>query len=83
MPGADVKGLRAARQGFRRDMGFGVKPVSAPSGRQFLWVTGAPQGQPTSPGSDASLNLEGYITATPMRADLTAHDVLEPLKAIE
>ncbi|MBZ8119307.1 5'/3'-nucleotidase SurE [Roseovarius sp. LXJ103] len=83
VPGADVKGLRAARQGFRRDMGFGVKPVSAPSGRQFLWVTGAPQGQPTSPGSDASLNLEGYITATPMRADLTAHDVLEPLKAIE
>lgn len=80
---ADVKGLRAARQGFRRDMGFGVKPVTAPSGRQFLWITGAPQGQPTSPGSDAALNLEGYITVTPMRADLTAHDILEPLKAIE
>ncbi|WP_412507037.1 5'/3'-nucleotidase SurE [Roseovarius sp. SYSU LYC5161] len=78
-----VKGLRAARQGFRRDMGFGVQPTTSPSGRRFLWVTGAPQQQPTSPGSDADWNLNGYISVTPMRADLTAHDALEALKAIE
>ena len=83
VPAADVKGLRAARQGFRRDMGFGVQPHTAPSGRRFLWVTGAPQQQPTSPGSDADVNLQGYISVTPMRADLTAHDALEALKAIE
>lgn len=83
VPAADVKGIRAARQGFRRDMGFGVQPHIAPSGRRFLWVTGAPQQQPTSPGSDADLNLQGYISVTPMRADLTAHDALEALKAIE
>ncbi|MDO5756709.1 MAG: 5'/3'-nucleotidase SurE [Rhodobacterales bacterium] len=79
----NVKGIRAAPQGFRRDMGFGVAPHVAPSGRRFLWVTGAGQQQPTSPGSDAAVNLEGYISVTPMRADLTAHDMLEPLKAIE
>jgi len=79
----DVKGLRVARQGFRRDMGFGVQHQSSPTGRRFLWVTGAPQQQPTSPGSDADVNLQGYISVTPMRADLTAHDVLDPLKAIE
>jgi len=83
VPSAEVKGIKAARQGFRRDMGFGVQPVSSPSGRQFLWVTGAPQQQPTSPGSDADVNLQGYISVTPMRADLTAHDVMEALKAIE
>ncbi len=81
--GTDVKGLRAARQGFRRDMGFGVQPTTSPSGRRFLWVTGAPQQQPTSEGSDADWNLKGYISVTPMRADLTAHDALEALKAIE
>ncbi len=80
---ADVKGIRATRQGFRRDMGFGVQPHVAPSGRRFLWVTGAPQQQPTSPGSDADMNLKGYISVTPMRADLTAHDALEALRAIE
>ena len=80
---ADVKGLRAARQGFRRDMGFGVVPATSPSGRRFLWVSGASQSQPTAEGSDADVNLQGYISVTPMRADLTAHDILEPLKAIE
>jgi 5'-nucleotidase len=82
-PASEVRGIRAARQGFRRDMGFGVEPHVAPSGRRFLWVTGAPQQQPTSPGSDADVNLQGYISVTPMRADLTAHDALEALKAIE
>ena len=37
----------------------------------------------TEPGTDAHANLEGYISVTPMRADLTAHDALEALKAIE
>ena len=83
VPGDEVLGVKAARQGFRRDMGFGVQPIHSPSGRRFLWVTGAPQQQPTSPGSDADMNLKGYISVTPMRADLTAHDALEALKAIE
>ncbi len=81
--GGEVKGIKAAHQGFRRDMGFGVQPHLAPSGRKFLWVTGAPQQQPTSPGSDADVNLAGYISVTPMRADLTAYDALDALKAIE
>ncbi|WP_050930533.1 5'/3'-nucleotidase SurE [Aestuariivita boseongensis] len=83
VPPEDVKGIRVAPQGFRRDMGFGVQPVTAPSGRRFLWVTGAPQQQPTHPGTDAAVNLEGYISVTPMRADLTDHSVLDALKVIE
>lgn len=83
LPGKAVKGLRAAPQGFRRDMGFGVQPTTSPSGRRFLWVTGAPQQQPTAEGTDADWTLRGYIAVTPMRADLTAHDTLEALKAIE
>ena len=83
VPAQDVKGIKVAPQGFRRDMGFGVQPVTAPSGRRFLWVTGAPQQQPTHPGTDAAVNLEGYISVTPMRADLTDHSVLDALKVIE
>ena len=83
VPAAAVKGLKVAPQGFRRDMGFGVQPVHSPSGRRFLWVTGAPKQQPTVEGTDAYLNLKGYISVTPMRADLTAHDALEALRAIE
>lgn len=83
VPAEDVKGIKVAPQGFRRDMGFGVQPVTAPSGRRFLWVTGAPQQQPTHPGTDAAVNLDGYISVTPMRADLTDHSVLDALKVIE
>ena len=81
LPAAAVKGTRVAPQGFRRDTSFAVEPHISPSGRKFLWIKGGPQHTPTLPGSDAAVNLEGYIAVTPMRADLTAHDVLADLEA--
>lgn len=80
--GPAVKGTRVAAQGYRRDVAFGVKPHFSPSGRKFLWVHGGPQHTPTAPGTDAAENLAGYISVTPMRADLTAHDVLDDLKGL-
>ncbi|NJM82579.1 MAG: 5'/3'-nucleotidase SurE [Tabrizicola sp.] len=79
LPGADTKSLRVAPQGFRRDTSFGVEPHLSPSGRKFLWIKGGPQQTPTEPGTDAAVNLDGHIAVTPMRADLTAHDLLGDL----
>ena len=81
--GADVKGIRATTQGFRPDTTFSVEPHNSPSGKRFLWIKGSQQHVNTAPGSDAQANLDGYISVTPMRADLTAHDALDALKAIE
>ncbi|WP_419738085.1 5'/3'-nucleotidase SurE [Ruegeria sp.] len=83
VPADEVLGTRVAPQGFRRDTHFSVEPHSSPSGRRFLWIKGGYQHNPTAPGTDAAVNLEGYISVTPMRADLTAHDTLEALKSIE
>ncbi|MEX0364964.1 MAG: 5'/3'-nucleotidase SurE [Ruegeria sp.] len=83
VPADEVLGTRVVPQGFRRDTHFGVEPHSSPSGRRFLWIKGGYQHNPTAPGTDAAVNLEGYISVTPMRADLTAHDALAALKAIE
>lgn len=80
-PAAEVKGYRIAPQGYRKDTFFGVEPHTSPSGRKFLWIKGGPQHMPTLPGTDAAANLEGYVSITPMRADLTAHDVIDNLKA--
>ena len=77
----EVKGMRVTTQGYRKDTFFGVEPHISPSGRKFLWITGGPQHLPTAPGTDAHANLDGYISITPMRADLTAHDALEALKS--
>lgn len=76
---ADVKGLRAAPQGTRGTPNMAVAPQDAPNGRRYMWVTGAPQHSPAPEGSDVQCNLDGYIAITPMRADLTAHDLLPEL----
>lgn len=83
VPAADVQGVRAAPQGYRRHTHFSVEPHHSPSGRKFLWVKGGEQHRPTANGTDAALNLDGYISVTPMRADLTAHDVLGAFRTIE
>ncbi|MEY8830655.1 5'/3'-nucleotidase SurE [Sedimentitalea sp. XS_ASV28] len=83
VPAREVLGTRVTTQGYRRGVHFGVEPHNAPSGRRFLWIKGGNQQVRTEPGSDAHANLDGYVSVTPMRADLTAHDALEALKAIE
>ncbi|OYX25405.1 MAG: hypothetical protein B7Z10_06505 [Rhodobacterales bacterium 32-66-7] len=79
LPGATTRGIKVAPQGFRRDTAFSVEPHQSPSGRKFLWIKGGHQHTPTLPGTDAAVNLEGYISVTPMRADLTAHDLIADL----
>lgn len=78
---AAVKGTKVAAQGFRRYSAFSLEPHISPSGRRFLWIKGGPQHGPTLPGTDVTVNVEGYISVTPLRADLTAHDVLAELEA--
>ncbi|MBA4352984.1 MAG: 5'/3'-nucleotidase SurE [Rhodobacter sp.] len=80
LPAARVKGMKVAAQGFRRDTAFSAEPQLSPTGRRYLWIKGGPQQTPTLPGTDAAVNLEGYISVTPMRADLTAHDLLSDLE---
>ncbi|NNK78543.1 MAG: 5'/3'-nucleotidase SurE [Litoreibacter sp.] len=78
--GADVKGSKVVAQGMRPQRPFGVEPHQPPNGRKYLWIKGTPQNVPTAPGTDAHANLDGYISVTPMRCDLTAHDLLEDLE---
>ncbi|MEI4487170.1 5'/3'-nucleotidase SurE [Frigidibacter sp. MR17.14] len=79
LPAGEVKGHRVGRQGLRPAFGFSVEGQVSPSGRRFLWVRGSEQAVDTGPGTDVTANLAGYISITPMRADLTAHDVLDNL----
>ncbi len=80
-PADAVRGRRITSQGRRPDADHGMTPHVSPSGRRFLYVTGSPQQTPTGPGTDATANLENRISITPMRADLTAHDRIEALRA--
>lgn len=73
---AEVRGLRATFQGARPSASFGVKPQVAPNGRTYLWLTHGKGNAETEPGSDARECHDGFVTVTPLRADLTAHDLV-------
>lgn len=79
VPAAAVKGTKAVRQGQRYGTKFGVVPHMAPSGRRYVWIKGGDQRAATAPDTDAAANLDGYISVTPMRADLTDYDLLTQL----
>ena len=80
--GADVRGIRLVPQGRRPGTGFSTEAHLSPSGRRFLWIKGGDQRVQTAPGSDACVNLDGYVSVTPMRCDLTDHAALETLAGI-
>ena len=79
---ADVKGTKLCPQGLRPGLGFHTELTTSPTGRQFVWIRGGDQHRQTQPDTDAALNLDGYISVTPMRADFTAHDMLDQLSGI-
>jgi 5'-nucleotidase len=75
-----VSGVRVVRQGRRVGTNFSVTPHAAKSGREFLFIHGGNQHVPTAPDTDVQANMDGYISITPLRADLTAHDTLTGFK---
>lgn len=80
VPANAVKGMAATTQGFRLNTRFRAEAQISPTGRRFLWVRGGPQHEPTAPGTDAAANLDGYVSITPMRADLTDYDMVATLE---
>jgi 5'-nucleotidase len=81
VPAAAVKGTKAVRQGQRYGTKFGAIPHLAPTGRRYVWIKGGDQRAATAPDTDAAANLDGYISVTPMRADLTDHALVSQLGA--
>lgn len=78
--GDQVQGLRLCPQGYRGHGQMHMVPAETPNRRSYLWITGRSQQEPTAPGTDVANCLEGWISATPMRADLTDHAFLAQLE---
>ncbi|MEM0977658.1 MAG: 5'/3'-nucleotidase SurE [Pseudomonadota bacterium] len=74
----DVKGMRSVPLGYRSEQFF-AKAAEAPNKRTYLYVSSGSQHITTAPGTDVAANLEGYISITPMTADLTDRATLEKL----
>ena len=79
VPAADVKGVKATAQGERGGSPFGLEPQIAPNGRRYLWIKHGMGNATCAPGTDAREASEGHVTVTPLRADLTARDLVSDL----
>ena len=79
VPAEGVRGTRVVRQGRRQGTNFKVVPYTAPNGRRFMWAAGGAQNTPASPDTDVAVNMDGFISVTPMRADLTCHASLQEM----
>lgn len=77
----EVLGIRAASQGYRSEGQFRVEPALLPNKRKFLCICSGPQDSAARPGTDVAVNLQRYVSITPMRADLTDHTAVSELAA--
>lgn len=80
VPAEKVKGMSAVAQGRRPGIVFKATQETSPTGRSFLWARGGAQDVASGPDTDATANLDGYVSLTPMRADLTCQSTLAELK---
>lgn len=70
-----VKGVTMAPQG-RRGGAFRIEETTSPTNRNFLWLAHGGGNSNAAPDADCAMCAEGWITVTPMRPDLTAHDLM-------
>ncbi|MEM9716416.1 MAG: 5'/3'-nucleotidase SurE [Pseudomonadota bacterium] len=78
---AEVKGTKVVPQGFRNSPFF-AKAAEAPNKRTYLYISSGSQHEQSDPNSDFGANLDGYISITPMTADLTQHEKLNTVQAL-
>jgi 5'-nucleotidase len=74
-----LKGFAITRQGLRiyRDE---LIQREDPRGRAYYWIGGdAPSGVKED-GTDIGELAKGYVSITPVQLDLTAHQLVEPIK---
>lgn len=78
----DVKGMSICPQGIRDEATFAVTDYTSPSGREFQFVHHRTANQSAPEGSDARRLIDGWITITPLRPQLTATDLLDQAGAV-
>ncbi len=77
----DVLGVKATFQGRRPNGSFTITPDEAPNGRRFLWYTHGSGNGNTEAGSDALECMNGFVTVTPLEADMSVREALDGLQS--
>ncbi len=76
----EVKGLMVTFQGQRKPGSF-LDRREDPRGRPYYWIDTARTKAARAPGSDLAAVAAGFVSVTPLRLDLTDHDMRAALAA--
>jgi 5'-nucleotidase len=80
VPKGMPKGIKIAKQGFKS-----ARPVISehidPRGKPYYWIGEVRDGFRAEGGTDFEAIEEGFVSVTPMRADMTHYSVLESLRS--
>lgn len=76
---ADVRGVQAARLGFRKPGGEIVSGRD-PADKPYLWISTRREVRAVEPGTDVHAAEEGWIAVTPLALDLTCAATLASLR---
>lgn len=79
VPKGVPKGIKVTKQGFKS-----ARPVISehidPRGKPYYWIGEVRDGFRAEGGTDFEAVEQGYVSVTPMRADLTNYSVLDDLR---
>lgn len=78
IPGRKVRGVVFTEQG-KRNYGDVIVVKQDPRGRKYYWIGGDEQGFVNIPGSDCNAVMDGFVSVTPLRVNLTDSGSLRKL----
>jgi len=77
----EIRGMTVCPQGIRSEATFAVTDYVAPNGREFQFLRHRIANESAPAGSDARTLMNGWTTITPLRPQLTAHDLMDQAAA--
>ncbi len=81
LPANEIRGVRVVPLGSRQYSDVITEQLD-PRGNPYLWISGNGPTWDAAPGTDATLNQEGYVVVTPLRVDLTHERMLDRLTGL-
>ncbi|GAA5192437.1 hypothetical protein GCM10025772_21710 [Ferrimonas gelatinilytica] len=78
-PMDEIKGIKVTRLG-NRHKSEGMVRTTDPAGRRIFWLGPPGLEQDAGEGTDFHAVAHGYVSITPLKVDLTAHQQLDTLK---
>lgn len=80
LPAEAIRGYQWTRLGHRQRAGD-VIPFTDPRGHECYWIGIAGEGEDAGPGTDFHAIDNGFVSITPLHADMTRYDVLQQFGA--